>query len=132
VAAPTVTVVGRLTADPELRFTPSGAAVTNFTIASNDSYKDRQTDEWVDKDAVFLRCNIWREAAENVAESLTRGTEVIAQGKLAQREFETRDGEKRTVVELEVSAIGPNLTRATAKVTKAERATAGAGGGWNA
>ncbi len=129
-AAPTVTVVGRLTADPELRFTPSGAAVANFTIASNDSYKDKN-DQWVEKPAVFLRANIWRDAAENVAESLTKGTEVIAQGKLSQREFETREGEKRTVFELEVTAIGPNLAKATAKVTKAERATAGAGGGWN-
>jgi single-strand DNA-binding protein len=123
-SAPTVTVVGRLTADPELRFTPSGAAVVNFTIAANDSYK--KNDEWVDKDAVFLRCNVWREAAENIAESLVRGTEVIAQGKLAQRSFETREGDKRTVIELEVSAIGPTLTKQTAKVSKSgERAAAG-------
>ena len=116
-SAPDVTVVGRLTADPELRFTPSGAAVANLTIASNDRYK--KDDEWVDKPGVFLRATIWREAAENVAESLTKGMEVIAVGKLAQREFETREGEKRTVVELELRDIGPTLTRATAKVTKA-------------
>lgn len=130
-AAPKVTVVGRLTADPELRFTPSGAAVVNFTIAANDRYFDKNSQEWVDKDAVFLRANAWREFAENIAESLTRGTEVIAQGTLSQRSFETREGEKRTVIELEVDAIGPNLSRATAKVNKAE-AKAGAGSGsWN-
>jgi single-strand DNA-binding protein len=123
-------VVGRLTADPELRFTPSGAAVANFTIASNDRYYNKETQEWVDKDAVFLRANVWRDFAENLAESLTRGTEVIAQGTLSQREFETREGEKRTVFELEIDAIGPNLRFATAKVTKAEKATASAGS-WN-
>jgi single-strand DNA-binding protein len=131
-AAPKVTVVGRLTADPELRFTPSGAAVANFTVASNDSFK--KDGEWVEKDAVFLRCNVWREFAENVAESLTRGLEVIVTGTLAQRSFETREGEKRTVVELEVDAVGPNLKFATAKVTKAEKskagASAGGGDGW--
>jgi single-strand DNA-binding protein len=125
VTAPKVTVVGRLTADPELRFTPSGAAVANFTIAANDRYLDKSTQEWKDKPAVFLRANVWREFAENVAESLTKGTEVIAQGTLSQREFETRDGEKRTVIELEVDAIGPNLHFATAKVAKAEKAAAG-------
>lgn len=128
-AAPTVTVVGRLTADPELRFTPSGAAVANFTIASNDSYKD-QSGEWVDKDAVFLRANIWRDAAENVAESLSKGDEVIAVGKLAQRSFDDRDGNARTVIELEVQTIGPSLRAATAKVSKAEKAGAGSGGSW--
>lgn len=128
--APKVTVVGRLTADPELRFTPSGAAVANFTIAANDRYLNKETQEWVDKDAVFLRANVWREFAENVAETLTKGTEVIAQGTLSQRSFETREGEKRTVVELEVDAIGPNLRFATAKVNRAEKATAGAGS-WN-
>lgn len=128
-SAPTVTVVGRLTADPELRFTPSGAAVCNFTIASNDAYK--KDDEWVEKPAVFLRASIWREAAENVAESLVRGTEVIAIGKLSQREFETKEGEKRVSVELEVQSIGPTLNRATAKVNKhAAKEPAAAGSGW--
>ena len=125
-AAPTVTVVGRLTADPELRFTPSGDAVVNFTVASNDSYK--KNDEWVDKPAVFLRANAWRDLAENVAESLSKGDEVIVVGKLAQRDFETRDGEKRTVVELEVQTIGPSLRAVSATLQKAEKA--GAGGGW--
>lgn len=129
-AAPTVTVVGRLTADPELRFTPSGAAVANFTIASNDSYKDG-SGEWVDKPAVFLRANIWRDAAENVAESLSKGDEVIAVGKLTQREFEDRDGNNRTVVELEVLSVGPSLRAATAKVNRAEsKVGAGSGGSW--
>lgn len=127
-AAPTVTVVGRLTADPELRFTPSGAAVANFTIASNDSYK--KDNEWIDKDAVFLRANIWRDAAENVAESLSKGDEVIAVGKLSQREFEDRDGNNRTVIELEVQTIGPSLRNAVATVKRAEKASAGAGGSW--
>lgn len=126
-AAPTVTVVGRLTADPELRFTPQGAAVTNFTIASNDSYKDA-SGTWVDKPAVFLRANIWRDAAENVAESLSKGDEVIAVGKLTQREFEDRDGNNRTVIELEVQTIGPSLRAATASVKRAEKV--GAGGSW--
>ena len=128
-AAPTVTVVGRLTADPELRFTPSGSAVVNFTIASNDSYK--KDGEWVDKDAVFLRANAWRDLAENVAESLSKGDEVIAVGKLAQRSFEDREGNNRTVVELEVTSVGPSLSRATADVKRAEaKAGAGAGGSW--
>jgi single-strand DNA-binding protein len=128
VAAPTVTVVGRLTADPELRFTPSGSAVVNFTIASNDSYK--KDNEWVDKDAVFLRANAWRDLAENVAESLSKGDEVIAVGKLAQRSFEDREGNNRTVIELEVTSVGPSLSRATAEVKRAEKAGAGAGGSW--
>ena len=98
----TITVVGNLTADPELRFTPSGAAVANFTVASTPRMFDRQSNEWKDGEALFLRCNIWREAAENVAESLTRGSRVIVTGRLKQRSFETREGEKRTVVEVEV------------------------------
>ncbi len=102
-----ITVVGNLTADPELRFTPSGAAVANFTVASTPRIFDRQNNEWKDGDALFMRCSIWREAAENVAESLTRGSRVIAQGRLKQRSYETREGEKRTVVELEVDEIGP-------------------------
>ena len=124
-----ITVIGNLTADPELRFTPSGAAVANFTVASTPRTFDRQTNEWKDGEALFLRCNIWREAAENVAESLTRGSRVIVSGRLKQRSFETREGEKRTVVELEVDEIGPGLKYATAKVNKASRSGAGGGGG---
>ncbi len=123
-----ITVIGNLTADPELRFTPSGAAVANFTVASTPRQFDRQTNEWKDGEALFLRCNIWREAAENVAESLTRGSRVIVSGRLKQRSFETREGEKRTVVELEVDEIGPSLRYATAKVNKASRSGAGGGG----
>jgi single-strand DNA-binding protein len=123
-----ITVIGNLTADPELRFTPSGAAVANFTVASTPRIFDRQTNEWKDGEALFLRCNIWREAAENVAESLTRGARVIVSGRLKQRSFETREGEKRTVVELEVDEIGPSLKYATAKVNKASRS--GGGGGF--
>ncbi len=122
-----ITVVGNLTADPELRFTPSGAAVANFTVASTPRNFDRQSGEWKDGEALFLRCNIWREAAENVAESLTRGSRVVVTGRLKQRSFETREGEKRTVVELEVDEIGPSLKYATAKVTKAGRGS-GSGG----
>jgi single-strand DNA-binding protein len=123
-----ITVIGNLTADPELRFTPSGAAVANFTVASTPRIFDRQTNEWKDGEALFLRCNIWREAAENVAESLTRGSRVIVSGRLKQRSFETREGEKRTVVELEVDDIGPSLKYATAKVNKASRSGGGGGG----
>ena len=122
-----LTVVGNLTADPELRFTPSGAAVANFTVASTPRMMDRQTNEWKDGDPLFMRCSIWREAAENVAESLTRGSRVIVTGRLKQRSYETREGEKRTVVELEVDEIGPSLKYATAKVNKASRS--GGGGG---
>jgi single-strand DNA-binding protein len=125
-----ITVVGNLTADPELRFTPSGAAVANFTVASTPRIYDRQSGEWKDGEALFLRCNIWREAAENVAESLTRGSRVIVQGRLKQRSFETREGEKRTVVEVEVDEIGPSLRYATAKVNKASRSSGGGGGGF--
>ncbi|MFZ0902393.1 MAG: single-stranded DNA-binding protein [Mycobacterium sp.] len=124
----TITVVGNLTADPELRFTPAGAAVANFTVASTPRMFDRQTNEWKDGEALFLRCSIWREAAENVAESLTRGSRVIVQGRLKQRSFETREGEKRTVVEVEVDEIGPSLRYATAKVNKASRSGGGGGG----
>jgi single-strand DNA-binding protein len=123
-----ITVVGNLTADPELRFTPSGAAVANFTVASTPRIFDRQSNEWKDGDALFMRCSIWREAAENVAESLTRGSRVIVQGRLKQRSYETREGEKRTVVELEVDEIGPSLRYATAKVNKANRSGGGGGG----
>jgi single-strand DNA-binding protein len=124
----TITVVGNLTADPELRFTPSGAAVANFTVASTPRIFDRQSSEWKDGEALFLRCNIWREAAENVAESLTRGSRVIVTGRLKQRSFETREGEKRTVFEVEVDEIGPSLKYATAKVNKANRSGGGGGG----
>lgn len=123
-----ITVIGNLTADPELRFTPAGAAVANFTVASTPRVFDRNTNEWKDGEALFLRCNIWREAAENVAESLTRGSRVIVSGRLKQRSFETREGEKRTVVELEVDEVGPSLKYATAKVNKTTR---GGGGGGN-
>jgi len=124
-----ITVVGNLTADPELRFTPSGAAVANFTVASTPRTFDRQTQEWKDGDALFLRCNVWRQAAENVAESLTRGARVVVSGRLKQRSFETKEGEKRTVVELEVDEVGPSLRYATAKVTKASRGSGGGGAG---
>ena len=122
-----ITVVGNLTADPELRFTPSGAAVANFTVASTPRTFDRASGEWKDGEALFLRCNIWRQAAENVAETLTRGARVIVQGRLKQRSFDTREGEKRTVIELEVDEIGPSLRYATASITKTSR---GAGGGF--
>ena len=124
----TITIVGNLTADPELRFIPSGAAVANFTVASTPRTYDRQSGEWKDGEALFLRCNVWREAAENVAESLTRGSRVIVTGRLKQRSFETREGEKRTVVEVEVDEIGPSLRYATAKVNKASRSGGGGGG----
>ncbi|MCV2392865.1 single-stranded DNA-binding protein [Actinotalea sp. M2MS4P-6] len=124
-----ITVIGNLTADPELRFTPSGAAVANFTVASTPRSFDRQSNEWKDGDTLFLRCSIWREAAENVAESLTKGTRVIVQGRLVQRSYETREGEKRTVVELQVDEVGPSLRYASAKVTRAQRS--GGGGGFS-
>src|SRR3954464_3754551 len=123
-----ITVVGNLTADPELRFTPSGAAVASFTIASTPRTFDRNSNEWKDGEALFLRCSIWRQAAENVAESLTRGMRVVAQGRLKQRSYETREGEKRTVIELDVEEIGPSLKYATAKVARVQRS--GGGGGY--
>jgi single-strand DNA-binding protein len=125
-----ITVIGNLTADPELRFTPSGAAVANFTVASTPRTFDRQTNEWKDGEALFLRCSIWREAAENVAESLTKGARVIVSGRLKQRSYETREGEKRTVVELECDEIGPSLRYATAKVNRASRGGGGGGGNY--
>ncbi|PZS01476.1 MAG: single-stranded DNA-binding protein [Pseudonocardiales bacterium] len=124
-----ITVVGNLTADPELRFTTTGAAVANFTVASTPRTFDRQTNEWKDGDALFLRCSVWRQAAENVAESLTRGARVIVSGRLKQRSFETKEGEKRTVVECDVDEIGPSLRYATAKVNKTARGSSGSGGG---
>ena len=121
-----ITVVGNLVDDPELRFTPSGAAVANFRIASTPRSFNRQTNEWEDGEALFLSCSVWRQAAENVAESLTRGMRVVVQGRLKARSYETREGEKRTVFEIEVEEVGPSLKFATAKVT---RATRGGGGG---
>jgi len=125
-----MTVVGNLTADPELRFTASGAAVANFTVASTPRTLDRNTNEWKDGEALFLRCSIWRQPAENVAESLTRGSRVIVSGRLKQRSYETKEGEKRTVIELEVDEIGPSLRYATAKVNRAQRSDGGGGGGY--
>lgn len=125
-----ITVVGNLTADPELRFTASGAAVANFTVASTPRTLDRTSGEWKDGEALFLRCNIWRQAAENVTESLTRGSRVIVTGRLKQRSFETKEGEKRTVIELEVDEIGPSLRYATAKVNKVARQDGGGSGGF--
>jgi single-strand DNA-binding protein len=122
----TITLVGNLTADPELRFTPSGAAVANFTVASTPRTFDRQTNEWRDGDAMFLNCAVWRQAAENVAESLQKGMRVIVQGRLRSRSYETREGERRTVFEIDVDEIGPALKYATAKVA---RNAAGSGGG---
>ena len=121
-----ITIVGNLTNDPELRFTPSGAAVANFTVASTPRMFDKNSNEWKDSETLFMRCSVWREAAENVAESLTRGTAVIVTGRLQSRTYETKEGEKRTVIELACEEVGPSLRRATAKVTKAQR---GGGGG---
>jgi single-strand DNA-binding protein len=123
-----ITVIGNLTGDPELRFTPSGAAVANFTVASTPRTFDRQSNEFKDGDTLFMRCSIWREAAENVAESLTKGTRVIVTGRLVQRSYETREGEKRTVVELQVDEVGPSLRYASAKVTRTQRGGGGGGG----
>lgn len=115
-----ITVIGNLTSDPELRFTPNGAAVANFTVASTPRMFDRQANEFKDGETLFLRCSAWKELGENVAESLRRGTRVVAQGRLKSRSFETKDGEKRTVMELDVDEVGPSLKRATAAVTKNE------------
>jgi single-strand DNA-binding protein len=126
----TITVIGNLTDDPELRFTPSGAAVAKFRVASTPRIMDRQTNEWKDGEPLFLSCTVWRQAAENVAESLQRGSRVIVSGRLKQRSYETREGEKRTVIELEVDEIGPSLRYATAKVQKMSRSGGGGGGGF--
>jgi single-strand DNA-binding protein len=123
-----ITVVGNLVDDPELRFTPSGAAVANFRIASTPRTFDRQTNEWKDGDALFLTCSVWRQAAENVAESLQKGMRVVVQGRLKSRQYETREGEKRTVFEIDVDEVGPSLKYATAKVTRTQRS--GGGGGY--
>ena len=125
-----ITIVGNLVDDPELRFTPSGAAVANFRIASTPRTFDRQSNEWKDGEALFLSCAVWRQAAENVAESLQRGMRVVVQGRLKARSFETREGEKRTVFEIDVDEVGPSLKYATAKVTKTSRSGPGQGGGY--
>src|SRR5215510_5961540 len=125
----TITVIGNLTDDPELRFTQNGAAVAKFRVASTPRFLDRQTNEWKDGEPLFLQCNAWRQMAENVAESLQRGARVIVSGRLRQRTYETREGEKRTVFELEVDEIGPSLRYATAKVQKMSRSS-GSGGGY--
>ncbi|WP_295019269.1 single-stranded DNA-binding protein [uncultured Micrococcus sp.] len=123
-----ITVVGNLTADPELRFTPNGAAVANFTVASTPRTFDRQSNEWKDGETLFLRCSIWREAAENVAESLTKGMRVVAQGRLKSRSYQDREGNNRTSWEMDVDEVGPSLKYATAKVTRSQRG--GGGGGF--
>src|SRR6187402_688666 len=123
-----ITLIGNLVDDPELRFTPSGAAVASFRVASTPRTYDRASGEWKDGETLFLTCSAWRQLGENVAESLTRGSRVIVQGRLKQRSYETREGEKRTVVELEVDEIGPSLKYATAKVNKASRSGGGGGG----
>lgn len=123
-----ITLVGNLTGDPELRFTPSGSAVANFTIASTPRTFDRQSNEWKDGETLFMRCSIWREAAENVAESLTKGTRVVVTGRMKSRSYQTKEGENRTVIELEADEIGPSLRYATAKVNRTQRS--GGGGGF--
>ena len=123
-----ITLIGNLTSDPELRFTPNGAAVANFTVASTPRTFDRLTNEWRDGDSMFINCSVWRQYAENVAESLSKGTRVIVSGRLKARSYETREGEKRTVFEVDVDEVGPALRYATAKVT---RTTGGGGGGGN-
>ena len=124
-----ITVIGNLVQDPELRFTPSGAGVCNFVVASTPRSFDKQSGEWKDGEPLFLRCNIWRQAAENVAESLTRGARVMVTGRLKQRSFETKEGEKRTVVELDADEVGPSLKYATAKVAKVQRSAGDTSGG---
>jgi single-strand DNA-binding protein len=121
----TITVIGNLTNDPELRFTPSGSAVANFTIASTPRTFDRQSNEWKDGETLFLRASVWREAAENVAESLTKGMRVIVSGRIKSRSYETKEGEKRTVIELEIDEIGPSLRYANAKVNRPQRSGSG-------
>ena len=123
----TITVIGNLVSDPEMRFTPSGSAVANFTIASTPRTFDRNSNEWKDGETLFLRASVWREAAENVAESLTKGMRVIASGVLKQRSYDTKEGEKRTVIEFEVDEIGPSLKYANAKVNRTQRKEGGGG-----
>jgi single-strand DNA-binding protein len=126
-----ITVVGNLVADPELRFTSTGQPVATFRIASTPRVMDRATNEWKDGDSLFLTCNVWRQAAENVAESLQRGMRVIVTGRLKQRNYETKEGEKRTVYEVEVDDVGPSLRNASAKVNRASRGEGGGGGGFS-
>jgi single-strand DNA-binding protein len=123
-----ITIAGNLVDDPELRFTPAGQPVARFRVASTPRFLDKNTNEWKDGDSLFLTCNVWRQAAENVAESLTRGMRVIVSGRLRQRSYETKEGEKRTVYEVEVDDVGPSLRNASAKVNRAAR-TGGQGGG---
>ena len=125
-----ITIIGNITGDPELRFTPSGAAVANFTVASTPRQFDRTSNEWKDSETLFMRCSVWRDAAENVAESLQRGTRVLVSGRLKSRSYETKEGEKRTVIELDVDEVGPSLKYATAKVNRTQRGSGG--GGFNA
>jgi single-strand DNA-binding protein len=122
-----ITIIGNLTSEPELRYTATGQAVANFTVASTPRYLDKASNEWKDGDSLFLRCSVWRQAAENAAESLQRGTRVIVSGRLRQRSYETKEGEKRTVFEVEVDEVGPSLRNASAKVVKSSRATGGQG-----
>jgi single-strand DNA-binding protein len=124
-----ITIAGNLVSDPELRYTPTGQAVATFRVASTPRFMDRNTNEWKDGESLFLSCNVWRQAAENVAESLQRGMRVIVNGRLRQRQYETREGEKRTVYEVEVDDVGPSLRNASAKVTKSNRSGGGGGGG---
>jgi single-strand DNA-binding protein len=124
-----ITIVGNLVDDPNLRYTPTGQAVANFRVASTPRFLDRNTNEWKDGDSLFLTCNVWRQAAENVAESLQRGMRVIVSGRLRQRSYETKEGEKRTVYEIEVDEVGPSLRNASAKVTKSSRSTGSGFGG---
>jgi single-strand DNA-binding protein len=128
----TITIIGNLVNDPELRYTPTGQAVATFRVASTPRYMDRQTNEWKDGDSLFLSCNVWRQAAENVAESLQRGMRVIVSGRLRQRSYETKEGEKRTVYEVEVDEVGPSLRNASAKVNRSARSGAGGGFGGGA
>jgi single-strand DNA-binding protein len=123
-----ITIIGNLVDDPNLRYTPTGQAVANFRVASTPRFLDRNTNEWKDGDSLFLSCNVWRQAAENVAESLQRGMRVIVSGRLRQRSYETKEGEKRTVYEIEVDEVGPSLRNASAKVTKSTRSTGGGSG----
>jgi single-strand DNA-binding protein len=124
-----ITIIGNLVNDPELRYTPTGQAVATFRVASTPRFMDRATNEWKDGESLFLSCNVWRQAAENVAESLQRGMRVIVSGRLKQRSYETREGEKRTVYEIEVDDVGPSLRNASAKVSRSSRASGGGGFG---
>jgi len=123
-----ITIIGNLVDDPQLRHTPTGQAVANFRVASTPRFLDKNTNEWKDGDSLFLSCNVWRQAAENVAESLQRGMRVIVSGRLRQRSYETKEGEKRTVYEIEVDEVGPSLRNASAKVVRSSRATGGPSG----